>query len=74
MVVACRELKPGELLKIKGGHYPVTLYQRILIGHKLALRAIKKSEEILKFEMPIGSAREDIVTGNHVHTHNMQSD
>ena len=73
VVVACRDLKPGEFFEIVG-HSPVKLHKRILIGHKVALRAIKKSEKIVKFGMPVGSARQDIVIGNHVHTHNMQSD
>ncbi len=73
VVVACLDLKPGEFFEIVG-HSPVKLHQRILIGHKVALCTIKKSEKIVKFGMPIGSAAEDISPGNHVHTHNMQSD
>ena len=73
VVVACRDLKPGEFFEIVG-HSPVKLHKRILIGHKVTLRAIKKSEKIVRFGMPIGSATEDIAPGNHFHTHNMQSD
>ena len=43
VVVACHDLKPGEFFEIEG-HSPVKLHQRILIGHKVALRAIKKLE------------------------------
>ena len=73
LVVACRDLKPGEFFEIMG-HSPVKLHQRILIGHKVALCTITKSEKIVKFGMPVGSTRQDIVIRNHVHTHNMQSD
>ena len=70
VVVACRDLKSGEFFEIMG-HSPVKLHQLILIGHKVALRAIKKLGKIVKFGMPVVSAREDIVIGNHVHIHNM---
>lgn len=44
------------------------------IGHKVAARLITAGEEIIKYGVPIGSATRDIAAGEHVHTHNVQSD
>ena len=40
-----------------------------LRGHKIALRDIKKGEDIIKYGYKIGHATEDIKKGEHVHTH-----
>lgn len=42
-------------------------------GHKTAIRDIKKGENIIKYGYPIGHALEDIKAGEHVHTHNIQT-
>ena len=42
-------------------------------GHKLALRDIKKGEDVIKYGYAIGHAIEDITEGEHVHTHNIQT-
>ena len=44
-----------------------------LNGHKVALRDIKKGENIIKYGFPIGHATEDIKKGEHVHTHNVKT-
>jgi predicted RecA/RadA family phage recombinase len=46
----------------------------IELGHKVAAKHIDKNELIVKYGVPIGSAIEDIETGDHVHLHNMKSD
>ncbi len=38
-------------------------------GHKYALCDIPKGENIIKYGNPIGHATEDIIKGDHVHTH-----
>jgi altronate hydrolase len=45
--------------------------QRIPPGHKIALRAIKQGERILKYNQIIGFATRAIAPGEHVHVHNM---
>jgi altronate hydrolase len=50
----------------------VTLGGPVSPGHKLALAAIPKGAEILKFGQIIGYATEDIAEGAHVHTHNCE--
>lgn len=41
-------------------------------GHKIALRRIAKGDAIRKFNQVIGFAADDIPTGAHIHTHNVQ--
>ena len=40
-------------------------------GHKLATRAIRAGEPVLKFGFAIGIATADIAVGAHIHTHNL---
>jgi altronate hydrolase len=40
-------------------------------GHKLAARAIKAGEPILKYNVCIGFAAQDIAAGTYVHSHNV---
>ncbi len=42
-------------------------------GHKVALKNIKKGENIIKYGSPIGAATKDILAGEHVHTHNVHT-
>lgn len=44
------------------------------LGHKVAARDIAAGEKIIKYGAPIGSAVRAIASGEHVHTHNVQSD
>jgi altronate dehydratase len=44
------------------------------LGHKIAARPIAAGEKIIKYGVPIGSATRAIAQGEHVHTHNLQSD
>ena len=46
----------------------------IPLGHKVAARDIAAGEKIIKYGAPIGSATRAIASGEHVHTHNVQSD
>lgn len=51
--------------------FPAT--QEIPFGHKVAVRAIAKGEEILKYGAVIGAATADIAKGMHVHVQNVVS-
>ncbi|AFM39489.1 altronate dehydratase [Desulfosporosinus acidiphilus SJ4] len=51
----------------------VILLQDIPLGHKVALREIKKGEEVIKYGESLGGATADIKVGQHVHVHNMES-
>ena len=43
------------------------------VGHKIARRALRPGDRILKYGAPIGSATRDIAPGEWIHAHNMQS-
>ncbi|MCQ2440735.1 MAG: altronate dehydratase family protein [Clostridia bacterium] len=68
VAVAIENLHIGEIVE------DITLSQDIPMGHKIALIDIKKGEKVIKYGYPIGSAKEDIKKGNHIHTHNLKSD
>jgi hypothetical protein len=48
--------------------------QDIAIGHKVAACDIKAGEKVHKCGLPIGSAKEMIPAGSHMHLHNLKSD
>lgn len=47
--------------------------QIIPFGHKIACQDIKAGEPVVKYGEPIGRATQDIRAGEHVHTHNTES-
>ena len=57
----------------EAGRIVVPLRERIPLGHKVALRPIRKGEPVIKFGNPIGLATQDIAAGELVHIHNMES-
>jgi altronate hydrolase len=40
-------------------------------GHKIALLAVCKGEQVLKYGQNIGRATQEILAGDHVHSHNL---
>ena len=52
----------------------MTVVQSIPRGHKVALRAIRQGEMVVKYGSTIGHASADIAAGAHVHVHNVASD
>ena len=71
VAVALHPLKAGETVRCEGAE--VTLREDIPMGHKTALRDIRKGEAVIKYGFPIGEATEDIPAGGHVHTHNLRT-
>jgi (2R)-sulfolactate sulfo-lyase subunit alpha len=45
----------------------------IPIGHKVALKDIKKGDTIWKYGQDIGIAKADVKKGEHVHVHNVKT-
>ena len=43
------------------------------IGHKLAIRPLKKGDTVIKYSVDIGHAVADIATGEHAHVHNIKT-
>jgi hypothetical protein len=71
IAVALRPLKAGETVTLDG--VTLTIDRNIAVGHKLAAQAIAAGEIILKYSCPIGTAIRAIAAGEHVHTHNVES-
>ena len=46
----------------------------IAYGHKIALEAITSGDTVRKYGLSIGRATQDIQAGQHVHTHNVESE
>jgi altronate hydrolase len=72
VAVAARHLQPG--LEVQHDGLTLGLDRRIGLGHKFALRPIKKGEAVYKYGQIIGFASADIPAGGHVHVHNVQAD
>jgi altronate dehydratase small subunit len=72
---ALRDLAPGEVVQAERHERAtaVEVRQPILFGHKLALEPIARGEPVLKYGEAIGLASQDIAPGEHVHTHNVES-
>ncbi|TGE33423.1 UxaA family hydrolase [Desulfosporosinus sp. Sb-LF] len=51
----------------------IELIQDIPLGHKVAIREIKKGEEVIKYGESLGGTTSDVKIGQHVHVHNMES-
>ncbi len=67
VAVALSDLNVGEIFE------GVTLKEAIGRGHKFAIKPIAKGANIVKYGMPIGSAKCDINLGEFVHTHNLKT-
>ena len=72
VLVVVKAITQGQELEIEG--VKITSHKTIPFGHKIAARALQAGEKIIKFGMPIGSSITSISAGEHVHTHNLQSD
>jgi altronate dehydratase small subunit len=47
--------------------------ERIIFGHKIALKELDEDDEIIKYGQVIGMASKKIKVGEWVHTHNVNS-
>ena len=59
--------------EIDGKNIVIAVVERIPFGHKFALRLIKTGEPVIKYGETIGLATKDILPGQHVHVHNLES-
>ena len=71
VATALETLEAGRVIEIAGRR--ITAGAAIPRGHKIALRAIRAGEPVIKYGSPIGTATTDIAAGMHVHTHNVES-
>src|SRR5699024_2323536 len=70
-VVALKSLKKGTSLNDNG--HTIELVEDVESGHKIAVKNINKDENIIKYGYPIGHAKQDIKSGEWVHTHNTKT-
>ncbi len=71
VAVAIEALKKGSCVIIDG--LSLLLNDDIPFAHKVAICAIAKGENVYKYGEAVGIATTDIVTGGHVHIHNVVS-
>ena len=72
VLIAKARIRAGETIELGG--VPVLMPADVPIGHKLARRAIRPGDKIVKYGAPIGSATAAIGAGEHAHVHNLKSD
>ena len=72
VLIVVTPIRPGDRDVIDGRE--VVFGQDIAIGHKVAARDIKAGYKVYKCGVPIGSAKEVISVGAHMHLHNLKSD
>lgn len=72
VAVAARNIPAGMELNGAVDHF--TAATLVKLGHKIALRPIKKGEAVKKYGQIIGFASKDIAPGDHVHVHNVSAD
>jgi altronate dehydratase small subunit len=64
----------GDVIQdIPGKAGGVQIQQKIPFGHKIAIRKIGRGEAVVKYGEVIGKASEEIIEGQHVHVHNVES-
>lgn len=71
-VIAATALEAGVVVDIEGER--VALSKTIALGHKLARRALRAGEKVVRYGAPIGHVTCDVAKGEHLHTHNLESD
>jgi len=71
-LIARTPLAAGEALEIDGA--PVTLPENVPLGYKVARRALKTGDKVLRYGAIIGTVTADVPPGAMLHTHNLVSD
>lgn len=76
-VVVVEDAKKGKQLEgwlmADNSTFKVASKDNIPLGHKVALKDIKKGDTIIKYGHDIGKAIADIPKGSHVHVHNVKT-
>lgn len=71
VAVALEPLAANQLVRV--GQREIRLCEPIAQGHKFALTAIDKGQQVYKYGCPIGLASQEIWPGQWVHTHNLRT-
>lgn len=67
VLIATRGMPAGKKV-----HANLRCLDEIPPGHKIAAHGIKRGEPIRRYNQTIGFASQDILAGQHVHSHNME--
>ncbi len=62
-----------EIRDKKGNMETTKVIGDVPYGHKIAVKAISKGQQIIKYGEEIGVATHDIKVGEYVHVHNLDS-
>lgn len=75
VIVATEELRKGDTaVFLNNGEYEdVVAKNDIPIYHKISIKEMHLGESVVKYGESLGLAKCDITVGEHVHTHNLQS-
>ena len=68
VVIARQQLVGGTAIASEG----VTVIGLVPPGHKVAVRAIAQGAPVRRYNQIIGTAKQPIAAGQHVHTHNLE--
>lgn len=71
VAVALGEMERGAVGDISGDK--ILIATNLSMGQKVACQDIERGAQVLKYGFPIGFAKVDIVKGDHVHVHNLES-
>jgi len=76
-VVVVEDVAPGATLTgwlmATDETLSLTALDAVPLGHKIALRDIRRDETVLKYGHDVGRASADIAKGGHVHVHNLKT-
>lgn len=62
----------ADLVLLDGRRMQITLCDEIRYGHKVAIKAMRAGDPVIKYGERMGIATADIDLGMHVHEHNVR--
>lgn len=71
VATAIADLPAGREFEVDGR--TVTLVDPVDFGHKFALAPLDPGDRVVKYGQPIGRVTQQVVPGEWVHTHNVES-
>ncbi len=71
VVVALKSIISGSVIDADG--LSIQISKDIPTGHKIAIKNMYKGDSVIKYGMPIGTATQDVRSGDHVHVHNLKT-
>jgi hypothetical protein len=70
VAVVAADVPAGGAVQLDDG-LTLRTVEAIPRGNKVALRPMRRGEAVIRYGEEIGNATEEIIAGQHVHTHNM---